>query len=365
MNNYDLIKTVEPTDYVLLNPQSTRKKYKFKTQKTMWFMKKKSKLTNLRGHRNRKKCKKKICDKLNRTYLYYNSEVFDYEYLSDSESRRQLRWETLSKKFPTNVDKFCYLTNHFYNGHINRLKENINRKSSNDPQEQDLRDLIDKYNFTKKQNKKSLMNKCNKSAKDSLTQRSSSQNMLKALIDKLKLFRFHHTHDLDDNVLVEYEENNNPKVKNKKFVENIYFQSENGVEKFLPDLISLNILSLIRKNSKIKRRELYEFFVQYKTLMKICICLNRSLTILKKGIDFKTFFNGIPHIKHQGAELAKKIFDTLNYRTNNHLTFEEFVKGMVVLKSKEISEKIEMFLKVRLISLNLDNRLRWKWIIIL
>lgn len=91
---------------------------------------------------------------------------------------------------------------------------------------------------------------------------------------------------------------------------------------------------------------MFELFVQYKSLIKICIALNRSMKILKKGVDFKTFHQGVLQMSTESEELAKKIFTTINVKNNNYLSWEEFLKGMITIKSENISDKIDMFFKI-------------------
>src|SRR5439155_22942193 len=111
--------------------------------------------------------------------------------------------------------------------------------------------------------------------------KSSTTKIMRALIDKLKIFRFNNTDDLDENALDNGEKLSQKFInKNIKKVENLYFQINNDVEKFYPDLISFNIPRLLKSFPNLKRREVYEIFVQYKTLIKICIALNRSMKIL-------------------------------------------------------------------------------------
>ena len=121
----------------------------------------------------------------------------------------------------------------------------------------------------------------------------------------------------------------------------------NHIQKFYPDLVSFNIPKLLKTYPQIKRIDLYEIFVQFKILMKICIALNKSLDILSKGIDFGTFFNAFPEMKAQGGHLAKKIFETINTKNNTHLCWEDFLRGMINFRSRDIQNKIDMFFSVK------------------
>ncbi len=51
-------------------------------------------------------------------------------------------------------------------------------------------------------------------------------------------------------------------------------------------------------------------------------------------------------MRSESEELAKKIFETINERKNTYLSWEEFLKGMISIKSKSIADKLDMFFKV-------------------
>lgn len=70
------------------------------------------------------------------------------------------------------------------------------------------------------------------------------------------------------------------------------------------------------------------------------------MDILKKGVDFKTFHQGVSQMSSESEDLAKKIFSTINERNNDYLSWEEFLKGMITIKSDSISDKIDMFFKI-------------------
>jgi Ca2+-binding EF-hand superfamily protein len=144
----------------------------------------------------------------------------------------------------------------------------------------------------------------------------------------------------------EYEKDKKHIIKNKQKVSNLYFQIDRKVNKLFPDLIRFNIPKLLATYPSLTRKELFELFVQYKSLMKICIALNKSMKILNKGVDFRTFHQGVSQMSTESEELAKKIFNTINVTKNNYLSWEEFLKGMITIKSESISDKIDMFFKI-------------------
>ena len=112
-------------------------------------------------------------------------------------------------------------------------------------------------------------------------------------------------------------------------------------------MLNLNIPKILEENSNCNRYKLYEIFIQYKILLKICIALNKSVKLIHEGIDFETFFKGVPQMRSESNELARKIFKIVNEKQNKYLSWNEFLKGMISLKSKSIADKIDMFFKVK------------------
>lgn len=232
-----------------------------------------------------------------------------------------------------------------------------NKKRINENTDEGIADLVDKYNLERaKKYNINIKKQDEKKTKEEGQEKAT--NLMIAFLERLKLFRFEASDDLDENALYDSEKLSQKYInKNKKAVENIHYQINYGVEKFYPDLISFNMPRILKSYPRLKRKELYEIFIQYKTLMKISIALNKSMKVLKLGLDFDTFTNGVPQMAKESEELAKKIFETINERGNNYLTWDEFMKGMLTIKSNHISDKIDMFFRVNIIIYNiLDHR---------
>ena len=135
-------------------------------------------------------------------------------------------------------------------------------------------------------------------------------------------------------------------IQNVEKVQNLEFQIDFYLKKFYPDLIWFNIPKLLSSYPSITRKDLFNLFVQYRSLVKICVALNRAIKVLKKGVDFKTFHQGVSQISSESEELARKIFNSINEKNNNYLNWEEFLKGMITINSESISDKIDMFFKI-------------------
>ena len=118
------------------------------------------------------------------------------------------------------------------------------------------------------------------------------------------------------------------------------------MNKNYPDLISMNIPAILKVYPKLKRRIFYDIFIQYKNLLTLCVCVNKDLKQIKKGLDFSTFFNCLPQMKTQGKSQAMKLYKTLNKLNTDYLNWEEFMQGMLSMKSNNISDKIDIFFHV-------------------
>lgn len=141
-------------------------------------------------------------------------------------------------------------------------------------------------------------------------------------------------------------EDKNHISKNKNKFKNIYFQMDKEINKLYPNLFSFNIHSLLKEYQNFDRRELYEIFSQYKILLKICVSYNKTLKIIKDGIDLSTFHKGVPQINKETIEIAKKIFKSFNTKTTGFLSLEEYLKGMNKIRSNNMEEKIDIFFKI-------------------
>lgn len=133
---------------------------------------------------------------------------------------------------------------------------------------------------------------------------------------------------------------------NKKIHDNIYYDLDKKVNSTIPTLFSFNIPKILEKYKNFTRSELYDLFVQYKVIVKISMAFNKDRSIANKGINFMGFYKGVPQIINESTELAYKIFNVINESKTNYLSLDEFLKGMSVNKSEEISDKIDEFFKI-------------------
>lgn len=139
---------------------------------------------------------------------------------------------------------------------------------------------------------------------------------------------------------------NNPIERNKNQVRNIYFQLHNGVEKYFPDLMSLNIAKYQEEYPLLNRKMFYEIFCQYKIILKMCVALNRSMALVKEGIDISSFASTLPEVWGESQHFSQALFSLFDKSKNGYISLDEFISTMLKLKSKNMGDKIDIFLKI-------------------
>jgi len=119
------------------------------------------------------------------------------------------------------------------------------------------------------------------------------------------------------------------------------------VEKIFPDMIGFNLPKIFHDNKAYTVKLLYDVFIEFKTLLKFCILYNQDINIHKKGIDFQTFFNCNTKINQQGEGLSKKIFKTLNNKTEKkYLPWGNYLDGMMRMKDPIMNNKMDLFFEI-------------------
>lgn len=68
---------------------------------------------------------------------------------------------------------------------------------------------------------------------------------------------------------------------------------------------------------------------------------------LDDGLDYNTFQNGIYQVFVQSENLAKRIFNTIDFNYSGFLNWDEFLNLMVIIRAKTLKEKIDLFIKVK------------------
>ena len=295
----------------------------------------------------------------NNTYYEENIEVDDWDYKSDNEEKKIFVGQKLHNEIKNKNEMFIYFTEIWASYKERYLRSMLRCDSDGNiklERKNNIENLVDKYNNEREEHVKRKFKPKSKKTESVLLQ-NTNEFMMK-FIENLGVFYIliqiiktdtpdYYDHDM----LGEFEEEAKNKknrflIDNVEKVKNLYFQIDQNVNKSYPDLVRFNIPKLLAAYPNLTRIQLFELFVQYKSLMKICIAINRSMDILKKGIDFKTFHQGVSQMSAESEDLAKKIFNTINERKNNFLSWNEFLKGMITIKSDSITDKIDMFFKI-------------------
>ena len=388
-DKFKMRNVVDENDYKLLKIQETKRARvkMFKHQKILaqggFFMsikrrvknrrKKKNDLVNGSSENNKehKKFKTIIKDK---KYLLDQSFTFgitdktskeEYFYYSDSEEKQKKIKNNQMKSNMSLIDALIQINEQELQTAIKDIKKR-NKKTLknklaqriNEETEEGLDSLIREYNKKRAEQYKINVQHDLLISEEKLQEKEVQTNMTSlggALLDKLQIFKaLKNTSNIviDEDKFYNKTQEKETAYKNSFTYRNILKvyditpTAEREVNKFYPDLISLNIPRVLRTFPKLKRTTFYEIFIQFKLLLTICVCINNDLKKIKNGIDFQSFFNCLPQMRSQGTVLALKIYNTLNLLNSDCINWEEYLRGMLTMKSKNISEKIDMFFKV-------------------
>ena len=119
------------------------------------------------------------------------------------------------------------------------------------------------------------------------------------------------------------------------------------VENKFPDLCAFNLPKILHQNKEYNLKLLYDVFIEFKSLLKCGMVHNRNLDLVRRGIDFDTFFNCNTKINQQGIDLSKKIFKAFNNKTNlNFMSWQHYFDGMMKIKDQNIDNKLDLFFQI-------------------
>ena len=298
-------------------------------------LKKEDSNNNIKIPKKFKTIKKKKKYLLNQSFTFGIDNIEDdeiYYYYSDKDEKRtqiKLLKETLNiSKYKT----FANLHNNLMTKKINKLTKiqnkkikNFNLKEKDETKIKGLESLIKKYNKIRGEREKIKVN-------FDINLPKSKKINLEREFDKVKFYGIKKRDRLKQEIF--------------DYKANYEYRADFQVEKNYPDLISYNIPKVLEEYPKLQRRQFYEIFILFKTLLKYCISYSKNLEKIESGIDFETFYNCNRQINSQGKKLAYKIFRAFNLCGSQSLNWEEYFKGFITLNSKDLKEKIELFLKI-------------------
>ena len=280
-----------------------------------------------------KKEKKKYL--LNQSFTFGLDNIDEkeiYYYYSDKDEKRtqiKLLKETL------NISKYKSYANFHNNLMINKINKltkiqnkkikNFISKEKDETKLKDLESLIKIYNKIRGEKEKIKVN-------FDINLPKSKKINLEREFDKVKFYGIKQKDKLKQEIF--------------DYKANYEYRADFQVEKNYPDLISYNIPKVLEDYPKLQRRQFYEIFILFKTLLKYCVSYTKNLENIENGIDFDTFYNCNRQINSQGKKLAHKIFRAFNLSGTKFLNWEEYFKGFITINSNDLKEKIELFLKI-------------------
>ena len=90
---------------------------------------------------------------------------------------------------------------------------------------------------------------------------------------------------------------------------------------------------------------------------------------MDSGLDYQTYKHGLYQIFVQSEELAKKIFQSIDYDYSGFLNWNSFLDLMFIIKAKTIKDKIDLFIRVLihlifrlLMKMEMENYLQMKYL---
>jgi hypothetical protein len=307
------------------------------------------------SHKRSKSCQQIKEDYENTTSQQIISFKSNDKALTDNETNKSKKYKYLIEKFKNNLEDKNQILLYFHESLLEIQKKKIIAKRSlkKNHYKKDSLDLIDNYNLSLDRRRKKIelyikSKNIQMNSKPKLDYFfEDTKRMIEEFNFKYKKSGILETELIDENLLnINRNKKSNYLQKNRSLYENIYYNLERQVDSRYPGLFYFNIPRMLRSFTTFDRRELYEVFSQFKILMKICVAINKDLKISKKGIDFNTFWKCVPQLSVEKANLAKKIYKVINESENNQMSMVEFLKGMSIIKSPDISDKIDMFFKI-------------------
>lgn len=285
------------------------------------------------------------------------SDTEEYLYYSDNEKKKANAQKVIKSQYTNHFDHVLALTKAQVNLKIkdikNKQKAKLAKYDRKHPKEKTIEGivtLVDIYNNIRA--KKYKINVLHQLNHDRILQKQldeTAKKMMLLFFRKLKIFQNYTDNSavFDSIAFYGIKEVKPDKIyKNIKYTYNLLKDSTVKIQKYYPDLISFNIPKILKSFPKLKRREFYDVFIQFKTLLNLCININKNIKDIEKGIDFNTFFNCNPQMKFQGIQLAKKMYKEMNTLNEKYLNWEHYMLGMLTMKNKDINDKIDLFLGI-------------------
>ena len=253
-------------------------------------------------------------------------------FISDDEGSKKLRLNKKRQK-TSGTELFIHLQDVLFDGKINKIRE-----SKKECTIRSLEVLINKYNKMRLVEKGMLKRKPKYKG-------SFCSPLMMELVKQLQIVRSSSYHQIDLSFFTGKAMTASEKA-NLRRVENIYSKVNRFTKFFYPDLVKYKIPELEKKYPTVQRREFYELFVNFKVLIKLTILLNQSIDGLNKGINFKAFYLGLNQMNTVEKDTAELMFNNLVHSFQDRMNLKEYFEGMLILRSKNIADKIDLFINV-------------------
>ncbi|CAD8072111.1 unnamed protein product [Paramecium primaurelia] len=109
-------------------------------------------------------------------------------------------------------------------------------------------------------------------------------------------------------------------------------------------LFTQNIPQLISE-TKLNRKELYQTFILYQALEAVSSQMEDAY-VIGEGVSFEAFRNGIYQVSMQPTDLAKQMFQQIDYNFSGYLNWREFLNLMVAIRAKTLMDRVNLFIKI-------------------
>ena len=141
--------------------------------------------------------------------------------------------------------------------------------------------------------------------------------------------------------------NINQSIDDTKYTyDTFYHNLHRNVYKYYNPLILYNIPKLLKEFKNFTRKRIYELYAKYKDLITMAYSKYKSKFILQNGVDLDTFWKCLDTFSGEAKEFTTKIFNQINRREVCFLSMEDFLTGMYYMKNSDLSQKLDLFLKM-------------------
>ena len=286
-------------------------------------------------------------------------ENVDYVIYSDDEERKKSKGKKILKNCYLKNDFFLYLNEKDIKKRTDELKKNLsftdtyNIKTNYIKFKPNFDNLLTRY---KKEFYKKLKINPNIFKIDPIESKMVSQNLdlPENKLNNIFISRnSQNKRSFQKSIRIKKPKNNYTDIiidksidKSKYGYNSFYHNLERNVIKYYNPLILYNIPKLLKEFKNFTRERIYELYAKYKDLITMAYSTYKSKFILQNGIDFDTFWRCIETFSDEKKEFKNKIFNQFNRSDVSFLSMEDFLTGMYYMHNSDLSQKLDLFLKM-------------------